>query len=405
MIRPQRPLLYVVVPALLFALLGSYAQAGIGDRLKKKVQQKVEEKADEAVDKAVDPDEGAAEGAETAGSPDAPATSEGSTGAGPAGAVAKVSAVSTKFDYVPGDSVLFADDFTQDELGEFPARWKLTLGTFEVAEMEGERWLRCASDDGRIRMKLPAMTALPEFWTLEFDFHCADPEASSFLTVIGLTPREETAWEATFPHSGNALAFRAGEVFSTTHMESGSAHGRHHFMLMARGKAIKAYLDAQRMANVPEISDASGMPAAFEVRLWSPAHPMIANVRFAEGCRPAADLLAGGKLVTYGIHFASGSDVVEPESAPILRQIAAYLEKNPAVKLGITGHTDNVGRPESNLDLSKRRASAVARILAEEFKIAADRFLPDGKGESEAVASNASAEGRAMNRRVEFRKV
>ena len=50
-----------------------------------------------------------------------------------------ITSVSTKFDYVPGDTVLFMDDFSQDEIGEFPARWSLAIGTFEVAEMGGER--------------------------------------------------------------------------------------------------------------------------------------------------------------------------------------------------------------------------------------------------------------------------
>ena len=44
--------------------------------------------------------------------------------------------MSTKFDFVPGDKVLFADDFTQDELGEFPARWKLLEGTWEVTSVQ-----------------------------------------------------------------------------------------------------------------------------------------------------------------------------------------------------------------------------------------------------------------------------
>jgi outer membrane protein OmpA-like peptidoglycan-associated protein len=139
--------------------------------------------------------------------------------------------------------------------------------------------------------------------------------------------------------------------------------------------------------------------------MFSPNQPMIANVRFAEGCRPAKDMLAEGKLVTHGIHFATGSDVVLPESAPVLRQVAAYLEANAAVKLMITGHTDNVGAAASNLDLSKRRAASVAKVLVAEFKIAADRFQTDGKGDTRAMASNTKPEGRAMNRRVEFAKL
>src|SRR5262249_52766882 len=154
-----------------------------------------------------------------------------------------------------------------------------------------------------------------------------------------------------------------------TALEGRPAQGRHHVMFMARGTAIKAYIDQQRLANVPEITSAYGAPADLQFRLWASTHPMITNVRFAEGCRPAKDVLAEGKLVTYGIHFETGSDVVLPDSAPVLRQIAAYLGANAAVRLRITGHTDNVGSPSSNLDLSKRRAASVAKVLATQFGV------------------------------------
>ena len=134
-------------------------------------------------------------------------------------------------------------------------------------------------------------------------------------------------------------------------------------------------------------------------------YPMITNVRFASGCRPPKDMLATGKLVTYGIRFQTGSDVVMPESAPVLRQVASYMEANAAVRLKITGHTDNVGTAASNLDLSKRRAASVAKVLSEQFAIVANRFETDGKGDTQSVASNAKPEGRAMNRRVEFAKL
>ena len=88
-----------------------------------------------------------------------------------------------------------------------------------------------------------------------------------------------------------------------------------------------------------------------------------------------------------------------------MRQIASYMQANAAVKLRIVGHTDNVGAPASNLDLSKRRAAAVARALATQLGVAADRFETDGKGDTQGVASNAKPEGRAMNRRVEFAKL
>jgi len=395
--RHQHRLLWIAILALAAALPATAARAGLKDRLKQKVEAKATQKTEEAVGKkvdgAVDAAAGEAEGA--------PSTSAASA-SGASGGDTKASAVSTKFDFVPGDKPIFADDFTQDELGEFPSRWKLMIGTFEVAESEGERWLRCMSVDGTIRMKLPAAPSLPEFWTLEFDFYGEEPLASS-LQVRGLNKAGTGCWEMSYPN-GRDMAFRTGQIFSSTKLEAGAIGGRHHVMVMARGAAVKVYMDRERLVNVPDISEVAGMPTDLEIRLWAQSHPMITNVRYAEGCKPAADMLASGKLVTYGIRFASGSDVVEPESAPVLRQITAYLQANPNVKLEIVGHTDNTGSPASNLDLSKRRAASVAHVLSGEFGIAAERFTTDGKGDTESIASNGSTEGRAANRRVEFKK-
>jgi hypothetical protein len=401
----RRHPLQLILASLLFGLLvmPSPGQAGLGDKLKKKASDTAN-KAGQEVEKAAEgekkPD---APPSQTAPAGEAAKPASGDTaGTAPADA-GRVSAVSTKFDYVPGDSLMLMDDFRQDELGEFPAHWTLAQGTYEVAEMDGERWLRCTSDDGRIRMKR-TRAPLPQFWTLEFDFWGKEP-MSQAINVRGLTKADGFAWEVTYAQMRD-MVFRSGEIFASTPLEGdGSVDGRHHIMLMARGTALKAYVDRQRMVNVPDVSAAGGMPDEIEFRMFSSCHPMIANVRFAEGCRPAKDMLAEGKLVTYGIRFATGSDAVLPESAPILRQVAGYMEANPAVKLRIIGHTDNVGQPAANLDLSKRRAASVARVLSEQFSVSADRFATDGKGDTQAVKSNTTPEGRAMNRRVEFAKL
>jgi outer membrane protein OmpA-like peptidoglycan-associated protein len=305
---------------------------------------------------------------------------------------------------VPGDRVVFFDDFTQDELGEFPANWKLTQGTLEVAEMSGQRWLRSTSVESRFAMKIPAAPALPEFWTLEFDFYCGEP-SGNVLNVSALKG-DKNVWTTTFPYSGQNAYFESGKVTSNAPLESDKVWGEvHHIMFMARGTALKVYVNRQRVANVPEINPENGPPDNFEIWLWSDKEPMITNVRFAEGNKPVADPFANGKLVTYGIYFDSGSDVVKAESAPVLRQIAAYMEKNAAVKVQIVGHTDSQGTPDGNLDLSRRRSTAVAKVLSTEFKIAADRFQTDGMGDTKPISDNAKAEGRAMNRRVEFTKI
>jgi OmpA-OmpF porin, OOP family len=398
--RPRASFLAIL---LTFALASPVAHAGIMDAVKQKAKEKTETKATDATDKAMGDAEKAATDKKdkAAGSEQSSAekpVGESRTGAGVS--AGKISAVSTKFDFVPGDSVLFLDDFTQDELGEFPQRWKLQGGTFEVAEMEGKRWLRCVSEDGHIRMKAPS---LPELWTLEFDFYDAEG-TSNGLTVTGLAKDENEAWSATFPTNGADLALRSGDVSSTTALEGSEIPGRHHVMLLGRGAALKAYVDQERLGSMPDVTG-HGVAAEFDIRLWSGSKPMITNVRFAQGPRPPKDMLAGGKLVTHGILFETGSDVVLPESAPVLRQIAAYMEANPAVRLKITGHTDNVGQASANLDLSKRRAASVAKVFSTQFMVGAARFQTDGKGDTQPVSSNAKPEGRAMNRRVEFAKL
>jgi outer membrane protein OmpA-like peptidoglycan-associated protein len=387
-IEMKRVWLMVVMMTVL-VLAVAPARAGIGDKLKKKAEDKAKKEADKALNTADD------EARQEADQPDS--SGEASAEAAPKGG-GDVAGVSTKFDYVPGDKVLFFDDFTQDELGEFPTRWKLKIGTFEVAEMSGQRWLRCTAVDGTIAMKTPAMPALPEYWTLEFDFYCTET-VGNVLTVSGLKGDGEI-WNTVY--TGPKATFRTGDIMSDTPIEDGAAWGKpHHVMLMARGPALKVYVDRQRVASVPEVN---GAPDSLHIRLWADTGPMITNVRFAEGNKPVADPFANGTLVTYGIYFDSGSDLVKPESAPVLRQIAAYMERNAAVKVQIVGHTDSQGTAEGNLDLSKRRAASVAEVLSAQFKIGADRFQIDGLGETKPISNNDTAEGRAANRRVEFTK-
>lgn len=393
----RRVPLRLAVLAALALLIAPSSHAGLGDKLKKKVGDKANQEADKAINKAD-------EKAPTSKDNDEKSADSGEKSDAPKGS-GSVASVSTKFDFVPGDKVIFYDDFSQDELGEFPANWKLEEGTLEVAEMDGRRWLRSTSITSRFTMKLPATPTLPEYWTFELDFYCGEP-SGNVLTVWGVKGTNPFAWELTFPYSTTHAYFLTGKVTSDVTLENDKVWGAvHHVMFMARGNALKVYIDQQRVANIPDIDLTDGQPDHLGISLWSDKEPMITNVRFAEGNKPVADPFADGKLVTYGIYFDSGSDVVKPESAPVLRQIAAYMEKNAAVKVQIVGHTDNQGTGAGNLDLSKRRASSVAKVLSAQFKIAADRFTTDGLGDTKPISKNDTSAGRAANRRVEFSKI
>jgi OOP family OmpA-OmpF porin len=103
------------------------------------------------------------------------------------------------------------------------------------------------------------------------------------------------------------------------------------------------------------------------------------------------------------IVFESGKAVLKPESEAGINQLKQYLDETPRVtKLRIEGHTDNVGSPEANELLSGQRALAIKAALVAKG-IAKERLLAVGFGQSKPIADNATEEGKAKNRRTEFR--
>jgi len=113
-------------------------------------------------------------------------------------------------------------------------------------------------------------------------------------------------------------------------------------------------------------------------------------------------LSASGHSVVSGILFDTGKSDLKPESAAALQEVVKLLGQNTALKLYVVGHTDNVGASAANVDLSKRRAAAVVEVLASKYGVAANRLEPFGNGPFAPIASNATDDGRAANRRVEI---
>jgi len=100
------------------------------------------------------------------------------------------------------------------------------------------------------------------------------------------------------------------------------------------------------------------------------------------------------------ITFAFDSAEIEPQFFPVLDDLAATLQQYPQTTVGVIGHTDSIGSDAYNLELSERRAESVAAYVVR-GGVQPERIYIDGRGESEPIASNATDEGRARNRRVE----
>ncbi len=100
------------------------------------------------------------------------------------------------------------------------------------------------------------------------------------------------------------------------------------------------------------------------------------------------------------ILFAFDSAEIKPDARANLSRLAASLQEYPNTDLLIVGHTDATGPEDYNLELSERRADAAMAVLITNG-VAPERVLTEGRGESEPIASNETAEGRKLNRRVE----
>jgi outer membrane protein OmpA-like peptidoglycan-associated protein len=109
-----------------------------------------------------------------------------------------------------------------------------------------------------------------------------------------------------------------------------------------------------------------------------------------------------GHVALYGIYFDTDKAVIKPESRPTLDEIAKLLRGQPRLNVVIVGHTDSQGAYDYNMDLSRRRAEAIAAELAKSYQIARTRLRTAGVGFLAPVGSNASEDGRALNRRVEL---
>jgi outer membrane protein OmpA-like peptidoglycan-associated protein len=133
--------------------------------------------------------------------------------------------------------------------------------------------------------------------------------------------------------------------------------------------------------------------------------PDVAGSASSAGC-PEVKQEVKEKLATAAraVQFESGKAVLKNESYAVLDQVVAIMRENPAYTLSVSGHTDDVGDDDSNLRLSQDRAKACFDYLV--FRgIKSERIRYAGFGETRPIASNLTAEGRELNRRVEFELV
>ncbi|MBB5217113.1 outer membrane protein OmpA [Parapusillimonas granuli] len=136
---------------------------------------------------------------------------------------------------------------------------------------------------------------------------------------------------------------------------------------------------------------------------WTPATgiPGCDGVPVAKAEAPVVAPTATKVVLNADTFFDFDKSTLKPEGRQVLDQVAAQVNTINLETLIATGHTDSIGTEKYNLGLSQRRANTVKNYLVSKG-IPADRIYVEGKGESAPIASNATREGRAQNRRVEI---
>jgi OmpA-OmpF porin, OOP family len=324
------------------------------------------------------------------------------------------------YDFVPGDQVLFYEDFSQDAIGDMPALWA-SNGSGEVKTLnvaEG-KWFHMNGEDAVYCYSKPI--DFPVNFIMEFDFiPDADYADGSILTFYQETDDRELNDEL-YPGTkglhvvlGSAIWETKGYDIEKDEWLEGQGKKAtvkrekvNHVIIWVQQRRVRIYHQGEKVVDMGTNIYAGTRFNRFRFSGWDRASlPYIGNVKITTASPDTrSKLLTEGKLISYGIYFDSGKDVVKPESYGSIKEIADVLKENPDLRIKIEGHTDSDGDAASNLGLSQRRSKSVKDYLVSRFQIEDSHIQTDGMGESKPIEDNSTPQGKAKNRRVEFIKL
>lgn len=428
----MKKIFFLVMMAAAVPFLSQAQFGNLLNKAKSKVQQRVDNKVDKTMDGALDKAEGKSQPATKKEETTEPAATT-TTNAEPASLKSY-----SKYDFIPGEQVLYYENFEQDAIGELPAAWN-TNGTGEVVtfgSMPG-KWLR-------MHKQFAYLTAnQKEFgdnYTVEFDLIMQFKNNGWMYPVVnfGLVATKEEATTAnTFLKEYKTNAAIIASIYpgeyknSKMKLESFAERVAYFkgepkqvdFIEQNWGKPVHVAIQVQKerfriwLNDVKAFDAPKGIPAGyimnqlrFEVEQTNYNEESYAvymsNVKVAKGVPDTRHkLLEEGKFSTTGILFDFQSAVIKPESYGVIKEIAGVIKENGGIRVKVIGHTSSDGDDNANMELSRKRAAAVKDLLVSEFGIDAARIDTEGKGETQPVADNKTKEGKALNRRVEFIKL
>jgi outer membrane protein OmpA-like peptidoglycan-associated protein len=313
---------------------------------------------------------------------------------------------SLKDEFMPGDNTIFYDDFTDMAAGDAPPHFKVRGASPDLMASGAVRQLT-VNAKGTLT---PNLKSLPKNFTYEIVIQTGPTGRSDSNLVLSSKGKQILHWWMSAQSQAKSMDLIVS--LRAPYSELGRKRVPVNLgqpvklALWIQNGRMRSYVNGEKALdfNQVDLPPIDGVEIENGV-LGAGASLGYQIVRFAESMPDFSQVItASGRYIARGILFDTDSDVIKPESAPVIKQIAKGLETNPNLKLLIEGHTDSVGNADHNLDLSRRRAEAVRSVLITQFNVDDTRLAAAGKGSSKPVDTNDTPQGRAQNRRVELVK-
>lgn len=341
--------------------------------------------------------------------------------------------VYSKFDFVPGKTILYFDNFEKDNIGETPEGW-MTTNMSEVVEIDGleGKWITLEPKGGAVNIARSKKQSWGDNFTVEFDIfmepgmegqsdqlyiylaHSGGKMAGdeSLLNAVGYGDRFEidfginkkdgtlydlSSYRRVATGKSGGTKFSSEQGITTVNFLKPL-----HMSFCVQGKRLRFWINEKKYLDINSAINPEVIPnlLVFTGHYYTNSKFFVSNIRIAKDVPDTRAEFNEGKIVS-NLLFYSGTAKMKPESLGALFDISKVI-KDASGPVKIIGHTDSDGDDALNMKLSQQRADAVKDLLMKEYGIDASKLTTEGRGESQPIADNKTAEGKAQNRRVEF---
>ncbi|WP_201352332.1 OmpA family protein [Hydrogenimonas urashimensis] len=319
-----------------------------------------------------------------------------------------------------GDKILFRTDFRQCPVGEIPEGFDEIKGAVECVKYNDHIWVAPSAQAPFSLLKKIDLGR--EDFSIEFTVMRYQGGGDFYFEML---TKDKDKMKSVGPKLYYAMQYceihlkGIGQLAMIRPCEKKPMH----FAIQVRRHQMRLYLNGKRLTSIPwKVKENETVQGFLLSRRGGyapkPYDTLITDIKVAKytkkEAKPTPEKLGisvqktkeGMKLtVPAKVLFDFNKFILKPEAKKALSLLGDIIRENPAKKIVVTGYTDNVGSDTYNLKLSLQRAQSVADYLIYCEKVNPELFKIEGKGKANPVASNATEEGRAKNRRVEIRLI